>query len=319
MNARFGRQLALFVLLLAAFATQVFAQGIVTGSISGTVGDQTGANISNATITATETQTNRTFTAQTNNAGQYSLRQLPPGDYSVNVTATGFQTFNAKNVRVVVGQDTALNSKLSVGGETQTVTVEGAAPLIETQTDQVQSPFTTRETSSVPLGNTYDSFGLFVPGIVTAGSASFGNNNGAELSVNGQRARSNNFQLDGQSNNDNSISGPNIFFGNQDAIAELQVITNYTAEYGRNMGSVVNYVTKSGTNAFHGTAFEFHQNSAFDSLDNEEKNPQFATTPSGAPVCAPEQPAGSQTASGVPCEKASPSKFIDNRFGGTLG
>jgi hypothetical protein len=319
MNARFDRRLALFVLLLAALATQVFAQGIVTGSISGTVGDQTGATVANATVTATETQTNRKFTANTNSAGQFNLRQLPPGDYTVNVTATGFQTFDAKNVRVVVGQDTTLNSKLSVGGETQTVTVEGAAPLIETQTDQVQSTFTTKETASIPLGNTYDSFALFVPGIVTAGSASFGNNNGAELSVNGQRARSNNFQLDGQSNNDNSISGPNIFFGNQDAIAELQVITNYTAEYGRNMGSVVNYITKSGTNAFHGTAFEFNQSNAFDSLANQEKNPLFATTPSGAPVCAPGQAAGSDTASHVPCEVPSPQKFVDNRFGGTMG
>lgn len=319
MNARFNRQLLLLLVLLTIFATQAWSQGIVTGSISGTVGDQTGAAITNATVTATQAQTNRKFTATTNSSGQYVLRQLPPGDYAVNVTATGFQAFDAKNVTVVVGQDTALNSKLQVGGESQTVTVEGAAPLIETQTDQVQSTFTTKDTASIPLGNTYDSFALFVPGIVTAGSASFGNNNGAEVSVNGQRARSNNFQLDGQSNNDNSISGPNIFFGNQDAIAELQVITNYTAEYGRNMGSVINYITKSGTNAFHGTAYEFHQNSAFDSLTNEEKNPQFATTPDGSPVCAPGQSAGSQTASGTPCEVPFPSKFIDNRFGGTIG
>jgi hypothetical protein len=307
MNARFGRPLPLLVLLLASLATQVWSQGIVTGSISGTVGDQTGAAVTNATITATETQTNRKFTATTNNAGQFTLRQLPPGDYNVDVTATGFQTFNAKDVRVVVGQDTAVNSKLTVGGETQTVTVEGAAPLIETQSDQVQTTFSTKDTASIPLGNTYDSFALFVPGVATAGSVSFGNNNGAELSVNGQRARSNNFQLDGQSNNDNSISGPNIFFGNQDAIAELQVITNYSAEYGRNMGSVVNYITKSGTNAYHGTAFEFNQINAFDSLTNQEKSPVFG-------FCAEnEDPAdGCQPVRG-------PSKFIDNRFGGTFG
>ena len=96
---------------------------------------------------------------------------------------------------------------------------------------------------------------LFAPGVATAGSGGFSNNNGAELSINGQRARSNNYQLDGQNNNDNTIGGPSIFFGNQDTIAELQVVTNFDAEYGRNMGGVVNYITKAGTNAFHGTGY----------------------------------------------------------------
>ena len=99
----------------------------------------------------------------------------------------------------------------------------------------------------------------------------FENNNGAELSINGQRGRSNNYQIDGQNNNDNTIGGSSFFFGNQDAIAELQVVTNYDAEYGRNMGGVVNYVTKNGTNAFHGTGFEFWQGDHFDSLQNQEK------------------------------------------------
>ena len=87
------------------------------------------------------------------------------------------------------------------------------------------------------MGNTFDSLALFLPGVATAGDASFSNNNGAEISVNGERARANNFQIDGQSNNDNSIAGPSIFFGNQDAIAEVQVVTNYDAQFGRNTAS----------------------------------------------------------------------------------
>ena len=106
------------------------------------------------------------------------------------------------------------------------------------------------------------------------------------MSVNGLRARANNFQIDGQSNNDNSIAGPSIFFGNQDAISEMQVVTNYDAEFGRNTGAVINYVTKSGTNQFHGTAYEFWQGSTFDSLENNEKNPLLG-------FCSPGQSASS--------------------------
>ena len=156
------------------------------------------------------------------------------------------------------------------------------------------------------MGNSFDSLALFVPGVATAGDASFSNNNGAELSVNGQRARSNNFQIDGQSNNDNSIGGPDIFFGNQDAIAEVQVVTNYDAEFGRNTGAVVNYITKAGTNAFHGTAFEIWDGSTFDSLTNQEKNPLFG-------FC----PLESHPSTG--CTAPTVSRFVENRFGGTIG
>ena len=90
--------------------------------------------------------------------------------------------------------------------------------------------------------------------------AGFGNSNGARLSVNGQRSRANNFEIDGQSNNDNSVAGPQVFFSNQDAISGVQVITNeFSAQYGRNMGTVVNYLTKTGTNSVHGSAFELYE------------------------------------------------------------
>jgi hypothetical protein len=195
---------------------------------------------------------------------------------------------------------------MEIGSSAETVTVEGTAPLIEATTDQISATFDTQKTSSLPVGNTFDSLALFLPGVATAGDASFSNNNGAEISVNGQRARSNNYQLDGQNNNDNSIGGPSIFFGNQDAISEVQVVTNFSAEYGRNMGGVVNYVTKSGTNAFHGTGFEFWQGNTFSSLENEEKSPVFG-------FCAPGQdPSTGCTAPVMP-------KFVDNRFGGTIG
>lgn len=297
---------SLSILFWVSFA---MAQGIVTGSISGTVEDPQGAVVSGAKVTAKHLATNRDYITASTSGGVVSLRTLPPGTYDVRVEAPSFRTFESKGVVVAVGSDTALGPvRLEVGASTETVTVEAAAaPLVEATTDQISETFTTQKTAGLPIGNTFDSLALFIPGVATAGDVSFSNNNGAEFAVNGQRARSNNFQLDGQNNNDNSIGGPSIFFGNQDAISEVQVVTNYTAEYGRNMGAVVNYVTKSGTNAFHGTAYEFWTGNTFSSLENEEKSPVFG-------FCTP-----GEDSAVTGCTKPELPKLVDNRFGGTLG
>src|SRR5262249_19347716 len=238
-----------------------------------------------------------------------SLRALPPGTYKVRIEAANFRTYENGSVNVDVGADVSLGVvKLEIGATTETVTVESGAPLIEATTDQISSTFDTKQTQSLPIGNTFDSLALFTPGGATAGDVSFSNNNGAEFAVNGQRARSNNFQIDGQNNNDNSIGGPDIFFGNQDAISEVQVVTNYSAEYGRNMGAVVNYVTKAGTNDLHGTGYEFWTGNTFSSLENEEKSPVFG-------FCVPGQVSTPQH----PCNRPELPLFVDNRFGGTLG
>jgi outer membrane receptor protein involved in Fe transport len=290
-------QRMLFVIVIVQLATAlVFGQGIVTGSISGTALDPQGAVVAGAAVRATQLDTNRVFATTSSKAGVIQLPSLPPGRYTVAVEVKGFSTYKAENVLVEVGKDTSLGAiDLKVGTSAETVTVEDVAPLVENTTDQISETFDAKQVTSVPLGNTYDSFVLFAPGVSTAGSGAFSNNNGAELSVNGQRARSNNFQLDGQNNNDNTIGGPSIFFGNQDVIAELQVVENYDAEYGRNMGGVVNYITKGGTNAIHGTGFEFWQGDHFDSLQNQEKSPLLISTKPVVPF------------------------FVQNQFGGTVG
>jgi outer membrane receptor protein involved in Fe transport len=285
----------------------VVAQGIVTGSISAVVQDPQGAVVVGAMVSARHLATNREFKTETNSAGLIALRDLPPGLYSVRIEVRGFSPYEAANLSVEVGKDTALATvKLQLGSATETVNVETAPPLVESTTDQLSETFSAEKVSSLPVGNTFDSLALFLPGVATAGDASFSNNNGAEISVNGERARANNFQLDGQSNNDNSIAGPSIAFGNQDAIAEVQVVTNYDAQFGRNTGAVVNYVTKAGTNQFHGTAYEFWQGSIFDSLENQEKSPLFGFCPQGV------SPSTGCTAPTVP-------GFVDNRFGGSVG
>src|SRR5207245_4871992 len=264
----------LAVLAVIFCATFAIAQGIVTGSVSGTVEDPQGAVVSGAKVTAKHLATNREFNAVTAAGGNFSLRSLPPGAYDIKIEAPNFRAYESKGVVVNVGTDTSLGAlKMEVGAASETLTVEGTAPLVESTTQQISESFSAQKAQDLPVGNTLDSLALFVPGVATAGDASFSNNNGTEIAVNGQRARSNNYQIDGQANNDNSVGGPSIFFGNQDAIAELQVVTNYSAEYGRNMGAVVNYVTKSGTNQFHGSAYEFFNGSHFDSLRNQDKNP----------------------------------------------
>ncbi len=302
-------KLQLLALLTLLFATAfAMAQGIVTGSISGTVEDAQGAVVTNAKITAKEVSTNRVYSGETGSAGIFTLRALPPGTYTVTIEAPNFRKYENKGVTVSVGSEAGLGRiKMEVGASSETLTVEGTPPLVETGTQQITATFDSQQARDLPVGNSLDSLALFIPGVASAGDTGFSNNNGAEISVNGQRARSNNFQIDGQANNDNSIGGPSFFFGNQDAIAELQVVTNYSAEYGRNMGAVVNYVTKQGTNAFHGSGYELFNGSTFDSLTNQSKSAVFGW-------CQP-----GQTPEKDGCAATFVPRVVDNRFGGTLG
>jgi outer membrane receptor protein involved in Fe transport len=298
---------AVLILLGGSIA---FGQGIVTGSISATVLDPQGAVVPGASVRATQVETGRVVTTTSSNAGVVQLPSLPPGTYNVTIQGKGFSTYTAQGVGVEVGKDTGLGPiNLKLGGTAETVTVEGTAPLVESTTDQISQTFENKEVANVPLGNTYDSFVLFTPGVASSGSGGFENNNGAELSINGQRSRSNNYQLDGEANNDTIIGGPSFFFGNQDAIGELQVVTNFDAEYGRNMGGVVNYVTKGGTNEFHGTGYEFWQGTKFDSFQNQQKsqliNPNF---------CSP-----GENVAQTGCTPPVIPNFVQNQWGGTIG
>ena len=308
----------LTVVLLCLTSVMAFGQGIVSGSISGTVVDQQGAAVVGAKVVAKDPATNREFTGTTNEVGLYRISGLPVGTYSLTITAPNFSGVSFKDVVVNSNRDTALAAtQLKVGGENVAVTVEDAAPIIETSTSQVASSFDAKKFAEIPVGaGNFDRLALLIPGVANNTDSGFGNTNGADLSVNGQRTRSNNFQLDGQSNNDNSVSGPQVFINNPDLIAEFQVVTNnFSAEYGRNMGSVVNYVTKSGSNAFHGSAFEFYTGNWADAKVNEERSGVFG-------FCEPGQALGTITPYSDPvtgCVKATTPRYVDNRFGGSLG
>jgi outer membrane receptor protein involved in Fe transport len=264
--ARFSRSIFvgfLFVVLVTLSPKTSHGQA-TTGSIQGEVTDPKDAVVTGAQITIINQETGATREAVSGDLGQYEALRLPPGKYEVKVTKSGFRPFDARDVIVAVAVATSLNVKLEVGSAQETVIVEGAAaPLVEASTAQTTSEFDSQKIQDLPaVTGRMDTLALLSPGVIPG----FGNvnSNGTTLSVNGQRARSNNFTIDGQDNNDNSIGGPGLFLSNIEVVQEFSIITNnFSAEYGRNQGAIVNLVTKSGTNDMHGTLFGYHQNDLF--------------------------------------------------------
>jgi len=280
-------------LMLVLSTTFAFGQGIVSGSIAGTVVDPQKAVVVGAKVVAKNVATNVEFKATTNDQGYFSIRSILPGTYRVTVEAPSFKKLEAAGVVVNTGETTDMGSlTLALGATAETVTVEATAPLIETTSAQGGATYSAASVSDIPLAGGFDQLVLFAPGVVNAGNSGiFANSNGASFGVNGQRDRSNNFQIDGQFNNDTGVTGPAIFFTNQDALQEVQVVTNnFGVEYGRNSGATINYVTKSGSNNFHGSGFEYFNGDWADSRTHQEQLGE----------------------AGVP-------RFVDNRWGGTIG
>jgi hypothetical protein len=180
---------------------------------------------------------------KSNGEGIYNFPRLAPGNYLLTVEKQNFKRQQFEEVTVQAGQDLVIDAALQAGALSETVTVTAAGEqLIQKENVQISSTFESRKVSELPLniaGAGIDTLALGVPGI-TPGMG-FSNNNGAEFSVNGARARSNNFSIDGQDNNDLSVAGPGFFVDNPDIVGEFQIITNnFSAEYGRNQGAIVN-------------------------------------------------------------------------------
>jgi Carboxypeptidase regulatory-like domain/TonB-dependent Receptor Plug Domain/TonB dependent receptor len=284
-------------------------QGIITGSISGTVVDSTGAVIPAASVTVTDLAKGTSFNTKTQSDGNFAFPALPIGTYSLTITSSGFATTQIPAVSVVTGVDHSVGKQLLGVGASTTVTVESqAGAQIETVQSQVTTTFDTQQLTNLPTAGGFDELALLIPGVVDVHADNFSNTNGVGISVNGERGRANNFELDGQSNNDNSIGGPQVFFGNDEALAQVQIVTdNFAAQYGRNAGSVVNYITKSGTNSIHGSVIYKYSGDFTSSLDTGvSKGPQFG-------FCAPGQnPNTGCTPPVVP-------RYVSNWYGGTLG
>lgn len=264
-------QLLLFValLVLSSFSAS-FAQ-TTTASISGTVTDAQQAVVSGANVTARNTDTGLSRTAQTNDEGRYNFVNLPIGGYEVTVEAASFSKYVQTGITLDANQAAVVDVGLKAGNVQEVVTVTENASLLNTTTPEVSTRFDERRLSELPIAtnrNVYNVL-LSVPGISQLGSGQTGFASGISFSSNGGRVRSNNFMIDGQDINDPSVAGGQIQLNNPDAIKEVRIITNqFLAEYGRNSGSVVNFVGKSGTNDFRGSAFIFHNNEFLNTCSN---------------------------------------------------
>lgn len=290
-------------------STLALAQGIITGSIAGTVQDASGAVLAGASIKATRAEDNQVYSATAASDGTFSMKDLPVGTYTLQITSAGFANLTLNEVRVDSNRVQALGvEKLAAGGASTTVEVSTAESLLDTTQAQVTTTFDAAQLTDLPVAGGFDELTLLIPGVVATHGDNFSNTNGTGFSVNGQRGRSNNFELDGQSNNDNAIGGPQFFFSNDSALSEIQVITNnFGAQYGRNMGSVVNYITASGTNRLHGSATYRYSGDFTSSLDTGvSKGPQFG-------FCAP----GQSPSTG--CAPTVVPRYVSNIYGGTLG
>lgn len=282
MNRKLRDKLILVATCLA-LCIPSFGQ-VLKGSISGTVTDPQGAVVSGAQVKATNTATGAPQTTTTDGSGLFHFNLIPVGDYKVEVSAQGFKTA-VQNQVLVTARDSNLGTiKLTVGETNTTVEVTADAPLIETNSAQVTNTFAGAALTTfagVQENEGLDNLALFVPGVVSVRDNAFSNTNGgAGFSVNGLRGRNNDQQIDGQNNNDNSVAGPGLFVSDAEFVQQYVLVTNqFGPEYGRNAGSVVNIITKSGGNAWHGSIYGNENNSILNSLNNFQKNRPDPTSP----------------------------------------
>jgi hypothetical protein len=280
---------SVFLILVALMGTAAHAQ--FNASLSGTVLDSTQAAIPNATVVLTNIATQATATAKSGGSGAFQFSQLPPGNYTVVVTAKGFQQNTTSNVAIAAETPRNLNVLLQPGSESSSVTVNGdAVPLLQTSDASIGSTVTSDEINRLPIFGA-DPYELLrtAPGISGDGSRSgngtavflpngagpggsnsgiFQTENQVQISADGQRVADNDYIIDGVSANSLTHGGAAVVTPNQEAVGSITVVsTSYDASLGRNTGAQIQVVTKSGTNALHGSAFFLYDEPGFNSFN----------------------------------------------------
>src|SRR5579859_205148 len=261
----------LFILstLALVFATCADAQNS-NGRIVGTIYDQTGAIVPGVHIVVTNTGTRVSRETTSDSSGFYQVLSLPIGSYTVSATQKGFNPITTTASSLEINQSLTVDIHLQVGANTETVTVESTPATVETINPTMGSTISEREIGNAPLnGRNVLDLALLQPGVLPADNPGNGGASSANtaFSISGGRNDSNTFILDGGANND-LLDNRAVYNPNPDAVQEFKVLTsNFGAEYGRNGGGIVTVVTKSGTNNFHGSAFEFNRNTAYNAND----------------------------------------------------
>jgi hypothetical protein len=294
-TATYTRRASLAILAgVIMSASAVYAQ-TTSGDIVGTVTDTTGALVPNAQVTATNQQTNVKYPATANGNGEYRISNLPSGSYDVAASAPGFSTKTEKGFDVQLNKQGTLNIRVAPAGTSSTVEVSAAAAVaLDTTTVQLQQTFSNQELSTLPtatVGLGVLNVSLLSPNVATSG----GIGAGTGPSVGGQRPRANNFTIEGIDNNDKTVTGPLLYIPN-DSVGEFTLITNqFSPEFGHSTGGQFNTTVLSGTNKFHGRAYEYFENRNLNAID--------AVTARGTPVGT----------------KPTNPRFDNNRYGGQLG
>lgn len=285
--------LCLTMLLLVSFAVQAQQN---TAELSGSVSDANGAVLINTKVTVRQPLTGATRVTHTNSVGIYTFTQLPLGVYSVSVSQTGFQTEVREGVELTVGQRARLDFSLKVGAVSSETVVTAGVSQVETQSSALSSVMDKDSIRELPLnGRDIVQLALLKPGVAPSRRSSDSAGSGVQLTVGGRRPNQISFVLDqtdindGNNNTPGSVSG--VLLG-VDTLQEFRVLTNgYSAEYGRSAGGIISAVTRSGTNEWHGSAFEFVRNSAFDAKNffdpATQKIPHFARNQFGGVASGP--------------------------------
>ena len=268
--ARFPRQnVVLFAMSLVGFASLLYAQ-VGSATLSGIVTDPSGAAVPNAEVNLRAAQQSVTRTARTGTSGEYSIPALSPGTYELSVTGTGFVEQKTQPFELSSGQAGSMNITLQVAGQASTVTVQEAAPILQTTSASLGSVVTSTQVTELPLlGRSFLNAISLVPGTVPvppAGSTTNHSPVGQSVmpSVFGQRQKDNNFLMDGVENRDPNLLGVALY-PPPEAIAEMKVDSGVgSSAYGHASGATIDVVTKSGTNEWHGDAWEYLRNNVLD-------------------------------------------------------
>src|SRR5215472_16667461 len=285
------RHLVVLCSVLTLCVGSAFGQAI-SGNLVGTVTDPTGAVVTNAEVTATNVGTNANVVAHTGSTGEYRFDNLPVGAYSITVKAQGFRT-SIEQADVELNKTITRNSRVTPGAASETVEVSGAPPPIDTTTAQLQNTFDPQYSQDLGLtsaggaGAGVLNLSLLTPG-VTNGSAM---GDGVGPSVGGQRPRDNNFTVEGVDNNNKVVTG-NLITVPPDAVENFTLLSNqFNSEFGHSSGGQFNTTVKSGTNSFHGSAYEYFRNRNLNAVDQTWVQQGLTSNP----------------------------RLDNNRFGGTLG
>ncbi|HYX00280.1 MAG TPA: carboxypeptidase regulatory-like domain-containing protein [Candidatus Elarobacter sp.] len=290
-HSRFFAVLSVVALALGLVGVSQVSAQLISGNLTGTVLDKTGAVVPGATVEAVNTQTGAKYETKANDAGEYRFNNLAVGTYNISASAANLATTTINGFTIELNMTKSLSITLEIKGAVTTVEVSGVAEALDTTTSTLATTFDPKMNADLP-STTLGPSGILNLSLLSSGVASSGGiGAGSGPSIGGQRPRNNNFTVEGIDNNSKSVTGPLVPVPN-DSISEFTVLQNqYSPEFGHSSGGQFNFVLKGGTNSFHGLAYSYSQNRNFNAMDQATKNNGFTQN----------------------------QRFDNNRFGGNFG